>query len=194
MKRPRYKEYWNPDLRRDQFIAGWYLSDQLAEAMIESMVKHWDKGQNDEKRGYWRLTSQKNPDKKLEDTYMNHIEQLFELYKIKYPWSVNGSPWSVMRPWSYQCWEPGDHYKAHHFEDGGPRKGHLVRHFTWLTYLNGINENGETEFLHQGIKIQPEKALTVIFPAGWSHTHWGNVTHEKRKYAATGWASYHHRC
>jgi len=80
MKRPRYKEYWNPDLRRDQFIAGWYLSDQLAEAMIESMVKHWDKGQNDEKRGYWRLTSQKNPDKKLEDTYMNHIEQLFELY------------------------------------------------------------------------------------------------------------------
>ena len=189
-----YSEYWNPDIRRDHFVAGWYLPKNLCKRMISSMDKHWKNGQMDEKRGYWRLTSTKNPDKKLEDEYMAHITNIFDLYKVKYPWSIKGEPWSVMRPWSYQCFKPGDHYKSKHFECGGPREGKLVRHFTWVTYLNDINVNGETELLHQGIKIKPEEGLTVILMAGWTHAHWGNVTHEKNKYIATGWASYHHRC
>ena len=158
------------------------------------MDKHWDNGQMDKQRGYWRLTSGKNPDKELGNEYIRQIKNVFELYKVKYPWSKRGEPWSVMTPWSYQCFAPGDSYKHQHLEDGGPRKGHLIRKFTWITYLNDINENGETELVHQKIKIKPEIGLTVVILGGWTHAHFGNVTHEKKKYIATGWASYHHRC
>ena len=74
-----------------------------------------------------------------------------------------------MRPWSYQCFKPGNHYKSKHFECGGPRKGKLLRHFTWITYLNDINENGETELVHQGIKIKPEEGLLLIFKHSLKH-------------------------
>ena len=56
------------------------------------------------------------------------------------------------------------------------------------TILNDIPENeGETEFLLEKIKIQPKKGMMCIFPASFPWQHRGNPVHIYNKYISTGW-------
>jgi hypothetical protein len=59
-----------------------------------------------------------------------------------------------------------------------------------MTYLNDVTDSGETEFLHQQLKIKPEKGLTLIWPADWMFTHRGVASLTQEKYIATGWFNY----
>jgi len=62
------------------------------------------------------------------------------------------------------------------------------RVLAWTMYLNDIPEGeGETEFLWQGIRIQPKAGTVSIFPAAFTHTHRGNPVYSKDKYIVTGW-------
>ena len=57
-----------------------------------------------------------------------------------------------------------------------------------MIYLNDIDDGGETEFLYQKRRIKPQKGTVVIFPAGMTHVHKGNlVMGEQTKYIVTGW-------
>jgi len=57
-----------------------------------------------------------------------------------------------------------------------------------VLYLNDVPEGeGETEFLHQGIRCQPKRGSLVLFPAFFTHTHRGNPVFTTDKYIATGW-------
>jgi hypothetical protein len=60
----------------------------------------------------------------------------------------------------------------------------------FLYYLNDVEEGGETEFFYQGIKTKPKKGSLVIFPAGFTHTHKGNVPFSDDKYVVTSWLMY----
>ena len=62
-----------------------------------------------------------------------------------------------------------------------------TRHLVFMTYLNSVDDGGETEFLHQNIKVKPKKGLTLIWPADWTHTHRGVVSPSQDKYILTGW-------
>jgi hypothetical protein len=65
------------------------------------------------------------------------------------------------------------------------------RCLAWILYLNDIPYGeGETEFLWQGMRVQPEAGKLVIWPAQFTHTHRGNPVHSKAKYIATGWIEY----
>ena len=66
----------------------------------------------------------------------------------------------------------------------------LHRVLLWMFYLNDVDEGGETEFLYQGRKIAPKKGRLVIAPAGFTHTHRGNVARSGDKYIATSWILY----
>ncbi|WP_306391691.1 2OG-Fe(II) oxygenase family protein [Telluria beijingensis] len=66
----------------------------------------------------------------------------------------------------------------------------LHRVLLWMFYLNDVDEGGETEFLYQGRKIAPRKGRLVIAPAGFTHTHRGNVPISGDKYIATSWILY----
>jgi hypothetical protein len=58
----------------------------------------------------------------------------------------------------------------------------------WTIYLNDIpSGEGETEFLWQGIRVQPKAGTVSIFPASFTHTHRGNPVYKQNKYIATGW-------
>ena len=59
-----------------------------------------------------------------------------------------------------------------------------------MTYLNDVNDAGETEFLHQNIKIKPEKGLTIIWGADWTFTHRGIPSPTEEKTIVTGWLSF----
>ena len=56
-----------------------------------------------------------------------------------------------------------------------------------MTYLNDIEDGGETEFLYQKIKVKPRKGLTLIWPVDWTHTHRGIVSPSQEKTIITGW-------
>ncbi|MGF6274272.1 hypothetical protein ABIB38_002652 [Massilia sp. UYP11] len=66
----------------------------------------------------------------------------------------------------------------------------LHRVLLWMVYLNDVEDGGETEFLYQGRKIVPKKGRLVIAPAGFTHTHRGNMAKSGDKYIATSWILY----
>jgi hypothetical protein len=65
---------------------------------------------------------------------------------------------------------------------------HANRVLVWTIYLNDIPYNeGETEFLWQGVRVNPKAGRCAIWPAAFTHTHRGNPVYTCDKYIATGW-------
>ena len=56
-----------------------------------------------------------------------------------------------------------------------------------MTYLNDVEEGGETIFPYQKLKVKPKKGKTILWPAYWTHAHLGNVAKTEEKYITTGW-------
>jgi len=59
-----------------------------------------------------------------------------------------------------------------------------------MTYLNDVDDAGQTEFFYQQVKIKPIKGLTLFWPADWTHTHRGVTSLTQTKYITTGWYSF----
>lgn len=86
----------------------------------------------------------------------------------------------------FQKTAPGGGYHLWHYENAA--SGFAQRELTWMIYLNDIDDGGETEFLYQKRRIKPQKGTVVIFPAGMTHVHKGNlVMGDRDKYIVTGW-------
>jgi hypothetical protein len=60
------------------------------------------------------------------------------------------------------------------------------RLFTFLWYLNTVEEGGETEFWGN-YRIKPEIGKLLLFPACWTFPHTGRVPISDNKYIITGW-------
>jgi len=81
-------------------------------------------------------------------------------------------------------------YHLFHYERHGRSvyKDSVRRQLVWMIYLNDVPEGeGETEFLYQGLRIQPKKGDLIIWPASFTHTHRGNPVYTTDKYIVTGW-------
>jgi hypothetical protein len=63
----------------------------------------------------------------------------------------------------------------------------LHRVLLLMFYLNTVEEGGETAFLHQDRAIRPNAGRMVIAPAGFTHTHKGNVPISGDKWILTSW-------
>jgi hypothetical protein len=71
-----------------------------------------------------------------------------------------------------------------------PRDAHaetLHRVLLYTIYLNEVPQAGETEFYYQQRKIAPSAGSLLIAPAGFTHTHRGNMPLGGDKYIATSW-------
>ena len=87
-----------------------------------------------------------------------------------------------------QMTEPKGGYHVWHCEQSDAETSRRI--LAWTIYLNDVPEGeGETEFLWQGVRIQPKAGLCAIWPAAFTHTHRGNPVHSCNKYIATGWFS-----
>jgi hypothetical protein len=56
-----------------------------------------------------------------------------------------------------------------------------------MLYLNDVEEGGETEFLHQKVKIKPSQGTVVVFPTYFTHVHRGNAPISNTKYIINKW-------
>jgi hypothetical protein len=87
-----------------------------------------------------------------------------------------------------QRYLPGEYYHWH--IDGGSHD-FSHRQLVALWYLNDVSgPGGETEFLYQELKIQPERGKLVLFPPFWTHEHRAVELHSGVKYIATTWLSF----
>ena len=48
----------------------------------------------------------------------------------------------------------------------------------------------ETCFPQQDTSVYPEQGTLAIWPAAWTHSHYGKPAPEEYKYIVTGWANY----
>ena len=91
-------------------------------------------------------------------------------------------------PWNIQHYEPGEGFFNWHCERGMHQT--FQRALAFMTYLNDVDDGGETEWLYQERKLQPKKGLTAIWPTDFTHTHRGVVSPTQQKTIATGWFSF----
>ena len=127
----------------------------------------------------------------LGQKYVTALQKVVEVYMDKYPFSANMSQWRIREHISIQYYKPTEGFLEYHCERTGINFPQTHRHLVFMTYLNDVDDGGETEFFHQNIKVKPKKGKTLIWPADWTYTHRGVTSPTQEKYIITGWFSYY---
>ena len=118
----------------------------------------------------------------------NYVEQLtrnglhpyVEKYGLKHSHKMG-----LKEPFNIQHYAPNEGYFMWHCERSSSQS--LQRALVWMTYLNDVDEGGETEFLYQHVRFKPKRGTFLIWPAHWTHTHRGNPPLSGDKYIVTSW-------
>lgn len=122
--------------------------------------------------------------------YIAELQKTVDLYNETYPFANNYGPWSLIETFNIQYYKPNEGFCVWHSERTSPIHPVTTRHLVFMTYLNDVTDGGETEFFHQNLKVKPQKGLTLIWPADWTHTHRGITSPTQEKYIVTGWFNY----
>ena len=132
-------------------------------------------------RDYYQEHSQrinKNMNSMTEDLENAGSEQhRVELYKTK---AILGIEGMVM-----QKYNPGQGYIGWHNERTSHNLVRMTRELVYMTYLNDCPGGGT--FFHPDRKYEAKKGLTLVWPAGFTHMHKGEISYDNTKYIATGW-------
>ena len=119
--------------------------------------------------------------------YVINLVEVAQQYKQRYVAAGLVNDWGITENVQIQYYAPMGGYKQWHCERIGKMLPSSNRHLVFMTYLNNVTDEGGTEFFYQGIKAQPRKGLTLIWPVDWTHLHRGVVSPTEEKYIITGW-------
>ncbi len=137
------------------------------------------------------VDSRLEPDSPMLRDYAKYLQEVVDGYIEKFPWCNEYGAWGVVDLTNIQYYPPAvGGFKAWHTERGTKHGLPASRHLVFMTYLNDVTDGGETEFLHQQIKVQPKKGLTLIWPVDWTYTHRGVPSPTQEKYIVTGWFNF----
>jgi len=115
------------------------------------------------------------------------INYCTEQYREKYSSVDKISNWSCDPKYNIQRYHPNQGYFGTHCEDSSPLTNRVMG---WSFYLNTITDGGGTVFDEYDLEIKAEAGKFVIFPAYWTHTHYGIPSPTQTKYICTGWYTY----
>ena len=130
-------------------------------------------------------------DGELASKYLPELQNCINNYIKTYSYSSSYGKWTINEPVNIQHYAPGEGFHVWHTERTGNEPPETYRHLVFMTYLNDVDDGGETEFFYQNIKFKPQKGKTLIWPADWTHTHRGITSPTQEKYIITGWFSYY---
>ena len=179
------------------FIGGWSLEpksicDELIEFFEVNSEKHThgvtDAGVKSPHKQTTDINILPRDLRKTEyKVFHSYLEQLFSCYEdyAKIWPFLNEFTKLEMSSFNLQRYLPGDHFKTVHTERSSV--GNIHRVFAWMTYLNDVEGSGATYFPHFDIKVKPQRGLTLIWPAEWTHAHAGEELKSGKKYIITGW-------
>ena len=115
--------------------------------------------------------------------YFEFLQECFRCYTLRYGIDFKGMMYNdafklhkVRKSEGFHQW---------HYERAAPEG--LDRIIVYMTYLEAPKEGGETEFLHQSLRIKPVVGRTLLWPAGFTHMHRGNPPLDGEKMYITGW-------
>jgi len=176
----------------NNFIAGWYMEDV---DLINTLLRiSKDESRSVKGMSGFRVNEEvkKSLDQNLGDypdlflSYCKNLELVIEKYSEIYKYSISDQM-AILEGINVQYYKKNDAYYKFHFErTNSPIPTIYKRHLVFITYLNDVDKDGETEFYYQQVKVKPEKGLTILFPADWTFTHKG-IPSEEEKSIVTGW-------
>lgn len=181
------------------FIGAWFIEESICDQLIDFFKENnyfpvspgttsngIDKSIKD---SYDKAISPVSQDQRV-CSYLEEVSNVLDLYIQKYPTCNNTeSSWKIVENFNVQWYPPNGGFKVFHFERNGSLKS-IMRYLTFMTYLNDVDDGGETEFYYQNLKVKPQKGLTLIWPVEWTHTHRGIPSPTQEKIIATGWYSF----
>ena len=128
------------------------------------------------------------PGNELLKRYMDCLFECYKDYLVQWPFLKEMGSKLEIGIFNIGRYRKGQHFQQMHTERSNLQTLHRV--LAWMTYLNDVDEGGETYFGHYDINIKPKKGLTIIWPSEWTHAHRGNVLLGESKYMLTGWMCY----
>ncbi|MEQ8955410.1 MAG: 2OG-Fe(II) oxygenase [Gammaproteobacteria bacterium] len=183
----------NPD-----FIGGWIIDPlTICDELIEFFEAHRQSHTQGKMAGGLNLDSKKSTDLSIRPNELdspghepvrNYLQTLFTCYRDyleQWPFLKGFLQNSEVGPFNIQRYDPSGHFQKIHSERTTLATAHRV--FAWMTYLNDVEDGGETHFVYQQLDVQPQKGKTLIWPAEWTHAHQGKVVNSGQKYIITGW-------
>lgn len=120
--------------------------------------------------------------------YFEELFNCYQDYKKQWPFLNDNLKTLDIPTFNIQKYEPGGHYNLTHCERGSLQSMHRV--FAWMTYLNDVEDGGETYFDHFNLKVKPTIGKTLIWPAEWTHAHRGELLKKGQKFIITGWMQF----
>ena len=126
----------------------------------------------------------------LSSKYFPQLFKCVDEYTKTYLHSGNCGKWGIQEPVNIQHYSSGEAFYSWHSERNYNGSPSVYRHLAFMTYLNDVDDGGETEFFYQDIKVKPKKGKTLIWPSDWTHTHRGITSSTQEKYIITGWFSF----
>jgi len=115
------------------------------------------------------------------------IENLREYSKI-HSFLLHYGEWGYFQYANMQRYQPGECYAGEHCEFSIDPRGNK-RLLAWMFYLNDIKDGGGTRFPQQDFTTIVECGDLYIWPAYFTHTHYGLPAKNDLKYIITGWCN-----
>ena len=185
------------------FIGCWNIEqNSLCDEVVDFFETHQEKQEPGQSAGAVNLDAKKSTDITVHprdlksDEYRavkEYIDCLFSCYKDytdQFPFLASIMSNTFIGSFNIQKYLPGGHFKQPHSERTSIQNSFRV--LAWMSYLNDVDDGGETAFAHQNMEVRPEKGKTLIWPAEWTHAHTGNVVNSGEKYIITGWMHFPH--
>ena len=184
------------------FIGAWNLENNN---LCYEIIDFFEKNLNLQKKG---VASDASNNKKVKSTtditirpidlkdknfnvfnnYMKELHNCYVDYQKQWPFLKSMLNDIQIPPFNIQKYNPGDHFSAVHSERTSLNTLHRL--FAFMTYLNDVEDGGETHFTHYKFKIKPQIGKTLIWPAEWTHAHTGEILKSGTKYIVTGWMNF----
>ena len=64
------------------------------------------------------------------------------------------------------------------------------KHTSFDTFIKDIYRINKLYFDSYKIKVKPEQGKTLIWPAEWTHAHYGSILKSGEKFIITGWIDF----
>ena len=179
----------------DNFIKGWILDDT---SICDSLIRFHQQSKNKKPgmtgggidKEYKDSIDVVAEDPVASEYILDCLYPVLKKYIDVYKWSGGYGEFEITQPFNIQHYPKGGGFKSWHTERGSARAPDVSRHLVFMTYLNDVNDCGETEWYYQKMKIAPRKGLTVVWPADWTFTHRGIPSDSEEKWIATGWLNF----
>ena len=179
------------------FIGSWKIEDDLC----NELVNYFETNKGKHQQGVTGLGLNKETKDRVDisltpkdltlpgnEVFHSYFKSLFECYKDynnQWPFLKSIIKNLDIGAFNLGRYEPGQHFQFLHCERGS--LDNLSRLLAFMTYLNDVDEGGSTHFKHYDLEINPQKGLTLLWPAEWTHAHKGNTVLAGSKYIITGW-------